>query len=126
VTFSGKPGGRATLAVVIAPSTPYQGQSAEADNRALVSLVTALDAVGRGAVLAGPYTAAQNGGLIEVLRGGGTADKVSTVDTADLPSGQVVTVLALATELTGKSGKYGTASGVDGYLPTPLTTVKAR
>lgn len=126
VTFSGKPGGRATLAVVIAPSTPYQGQGVDTDNRALVSLAGALDTAGRGTVLAGPVGAAQDGGLIEVLRGTGTADKVSTVDTADVPSGQVVTVLALASELTGKSGKYGIGSGVDGYLPSPVPTAKAR
>lgn len=126
VTFSGKPGGRATLAVVIAPSTPYQGQGSGTENQALVSLAAALDVADRGTVMAGPSQAAQDGGLIAVLRGGGTADKVSTVDTADTPSGQVVTVLALIAELTGKSGQYGTSSGVDGYLPTPVPTVKGR
>jgi hypothetical protein len=126
VTVSGTPGGRATLAVVIAPSTPYQGQGVDTDNRALVSLASALDASARGAVVAGPYQAAQDGGLIEVLRGTGTAERVSTVDTADAPSGQVVLVLALAAELTGKSGKYGIGSGVDSYLPTPVPTVKGR
>jgi hypothetical protein len=128
VTFSGKPGGRATLAVVIAPSTPYQGQGSGTDNQALVSLAAALDAADRGTVLAGPSQAAQDGGLIDVLRAGGSADKVSTVDTADTPSGQIVTVLALANEITGKSGKYGTGSGIDAYLPSPspVPTVKGR
>jgi hypothetical protein len=132
VTFSGKPGGRATLAVVIAPSMPYQGQGVDTDNRALVSLAAALDVADRGTVMAGPYQAAQDGGLIQVLRGTGTAEKVSTVDTADTPSGQIVTVLALAAELTGKAGKYGTGSGVDAYLPspspvpTPASTAKGR
>jgi hypothetical protein len=128
VTFSGKPGGRATLAVVIAPSTPYQGQGVDTDNRALVSVAAALDAADQGTVMAGPSQAAQDGGVIQVLRSTGTADKVSTVDTADTPSGQVVMVLALATELTGKSGKYGIGSGVDAYVPspTPAPTVKGR
>jgi Copper transport outer membrane protein, MctB len=119
VTFSGKPGGRATLAVVIAPSTPYQGQGSDTDNQALVSLAAALDAGDRGTVVAGPYQAAQDGGLIQVLRNAGAAERVSTIDTADTPSGQVVTVLALAAESTGKSGKYGTGSGVEGYVPSP-------
>jgi hypothetical protein len=124
VTFSGKPGGRATLAVVIAPSTPYQGQGVDTDNAALVSVAAALDAADRGTVMAGPYQAAQDGGLIEVLRQSGAAERVSTVDTADVPSGQVVTVLALATELTGKSGSYGIGSGVDAYLPSPVPSLK--
>jgi hypothetical protein len=128
VTFSGKPGGRATLAVVIAPSTPYQGQGVDTDNQALVSLAAALDVADQGTVMAGPLQAAQDGGLIQVLRGTGIADKVSTVDTADTPSGQVVTVLALAFELSGKSGKFGISSGVDGFLPSPVPvpTVKGR
>jgi hypothetical protein len=62
--------------------------------------------------------------LIQVLRNTGAAERVSTVDTADTPSGQIVTVLALAAELTGKSGKYGTGSGVEGYLPSPSPTVE--
>jgi hypothetical protein len=126
VTFSGKPGGRATLAVVIAPSTPYQGQGVETDNRALVSVAAALDAADRGTVMAWPVQAAQDGGLIEVLRGTASADRVSTVDTADTPHGQVITVLALAAELTGKSGKYGIGSGVDAYLPSPVPSAKGR
>ncbi|HEX6469602.1 MAG TPA: copper transporter [Streptosporangiaceae bacterium] len=126
VTVSGKPGGRATLAVVIAPSTPYQGQGSGTDNQALVTLAAALDTADRGTVMAGPYQAAQDGGLIDVLRASAAADRVSSVDSADTPSGQVVTVLALATELSGKSGKYGTGSGVDAYLPTPVPTVKGR
>jgi hypothetical protein len=126
VTFSGKPGGRATLAVVIAPSTPYQGQGVDTDNGALVSVAAALDAAGRGTVMAGPVQAAQDGGLIEVLRNGGSAERVSTVDTADAPSGQVVTVLALSAELTGKSGSYGIGSGVDAYLPSPVPSLKGR
>jgi hypothetical protein len=120
VTTSGKPGARATLAVVIAPSTLYTGKSGETGNKALISLTAALDKAGRGTVMAGPPTAAQDGGLIAVLRGSDTASTVSTVDTADTSSGQVVTVLALVAETGGKSGKYGIGSGVNGYLPTPV------
>lgn len=126
LTTSGKPGARATLAVVIAPSTLYTGKSAETGNKALVSLAAALDEADRGTVMAGPPTAAQDGGLIAVLRGTDTVGKVSTVDTADATSGQVVTVLALAAETTGKSGKYGIGSGVNGYLPTPVPSAGKR
>ncbi|GAA2088653.1 copper transporter [Actinomadura alba] len=126
VTTSGKPGARATLAVVIAPSTLYTGKSGEIGNRALVSLTAALDDAGRGTVLAGPSTAAEDGGLIAVLRGSDTGARVSTVNTADTASGQIVTVLALVTEITGKSGNYGIGSGANGYLPTPVPTTEKR
>lgn len=118
VTSSGKPGQHATLAVVIAPSTPYQGKSADTDNKALVSLADAFDDADRGTVLGGPSTAAQEGGLIAALRNSGTAERVSSVDTVDTASGQVVTVLALESELRGRSGQYGTGPDASGYLPS--------
>ncbi|MGH3390017.1 MAG: copper transporter [Actinomadura sp.] len=126
LTTSGKPGARATLAVVIAPSTLTAGKTAEADNQALISLVSALDAAGRGTVLAGTPEAAADGGLIRVLRESDAAGRISTVDSAGTASGQVVTVLALAQELTGKSGKYGIGSGVGGYVPTPVPSIGKR
>lgn len=126
LTTSGKPGARATLAVVIAPATITGGKAAEAHNRALISLASALDRADRGTVMAGTPQAAADGGLIQVLRDDEAAGKISTVDTAGTASGQVVTVFALAQELTGKSGKYGIGSGVSGYLPTPLPTTGKR
>jgi hypothetical protein len=122
VTASENLRGRATLAVVIAPSSPYTGQNADGDNKALMSLAGALDGADRGTVMAGPSTAAQDGGLISLLRDSGAASKVSTVDMADTASGQVVVVLAFGTETAGKSGAYGVGSGVNGYLPTPVPT----
>ncbi|MCW2889957.1 MAG: hypothetical protein QOE54_2162 [Streptosporangiaceae bacterium] len=122
VTSSENLRGRATLAVVIAPSNPYTGKTADGYDKALISLAGALDGADRGTVMAGPGTAAQDGGLISVLRDSGTASKVSSVDTADAASGQVVVVLALGAEMTGKSGAFGVGSGVNGYLPTPVPT----
>ena len=51
------------------------------------------------------------------------SNHVSTVDTADFSSGQVVVVLALQAEMAGKSGKYGVADGDNGYLPSPIPAV---
>jgi copper transport outer membrane protein MctB len=126
LTISGKPGARATLAVMIAPSTLTAGKTADADNKALISLATALDKADRGTVMAGTPEAAVDGGLIRVLRESDAAGTISTVDTAGTASGQVVTVLALAQELAGKSGKYGIGSGVNGYVPTPVPSAGSR
>lgn len=121
VTTSGRPGQHATLAVMIAPSNPYQ-DGADADNQALLAVAGALDAASRGTVLAGPAQAAADGGLIAALRGSDTREQVSSVDTVDYVSGQVSTVLALLQELTGESGQYGVGGGAAGYLPSPIPT----
>jgi hypothetical protein len=126
LTTSGKPGARATLAIMIAPATPSTGKSADAANKALVSLASAIEDTDRGTVMAGTPDATADGGLIQVLRDSDVSAKISTIDTAGTASGQVVTIFALAQELTGKSGKYGIGSGVGGYLPTPLPTTGKR
>ncbi|HEX2316876.1 MAG TPA: copper transporter [Thermomonospora sp.] len=120
VTVSGKPAQHATLAVMIAPSSPYQ-DGADADNRALVALAGALDGAGRGAVLAGPTTAVAEGGLIAALRDSDTGDDVSSVDTLDQSSGQIVTVLALADQLVGRNGHFGTGEGAGSYRLAPTS-----
>ncbi|QXJ20040.1 copper transporter [Actinomadura graeca] len=123
VTTSGKPGQHATLAVMVAPSAAYAYDGGGEDNKALISLAAALDAADRGTVVGGPATSAQEGGLIAALRDSDAKDEVSTVDTVDTSSGQIVTILALQTEMGGKSGQYGTGAGVSGYLPSPAPTV---
>lgn len=121
LTHNGKPGARATLALMIAPEAPFKGKSAAADNDALVALARALDQHSQGTVLVGTEQAVVAGGLIRALRGDDAAAKaVSSVDTADIPAGRVVTVLALAMQADGKTGQYGTGPGVDGFLPTPV------
>ncbi|WP_019633705.1 copper transporter [Actinomadura atramentaria] len=119
LTLSGKPAQHATLAVMVAPSSPYTYSGGDAANKALLAVTGALDRAGRGTVVGGPQQAAQEGGLITALRDSDTDKSVSAVDTADTASGQVVTILALQNELSGKSGQYGTGSGVSGYLPSP-------
>lgn len=122
VTTSGKPGQHATLAVMVAPAAPYAYDGGDEDNKALISLAAALDAAGRGTVVGGPSTSAQEGGLIAALRDSDADGSVSTVDVVDTASGQVVTILALQKEIDGKSGQYGTGAGVSGYLPSPAPT----
>ncbi|MDL4820330.1 copper transporter [Actinomadura opuntiae] len=122
ITTSGKPGQHATLAVMVAPANPYAYDGGDQDNKALISLATALDGAGRGTVVGGPLTSAQEGGLIAALRDSDAGDSVSAVDAVDTSSGQVVTILALQNELNGKSGQYGTGAGASGYLPSPAPT----
>ncbi|QKW36676.1 copper transporter [Actinomadura sp. NAK00032] len=122
VTTSGKPGQHATLAVMVAPAAPYNYSGGDAATKGLISLATALDAAGRGTVVGGPPTSAQEGGLIAALRDSDAGDAVSTVDAVDTASGQVVTILALQKEIGGKSGQYGTGAGASGYLPSPAPT----
>ncbi|MFD0690788.1 copper transporter [Actinomadura fibrosa] len=122
LTASGKPGQHATLAVMVAPSSPYAYEGGGDANKALISLATALDDAGRGTVVGGPTTSAQTGGLIAALRDSDAEKSVSTVDTVDTSSGQVVAILALQNEIGGKSGQYGTGDGASGYLPSPAPT----
>ncbi|TNY35402.1 copper transporter [Thermomonospora catenispora] len=117
VTVSGRPTQHATLAVMVAPSSPYQQDGADTDNRALLSLARALDAAGRGGVLAGPITAVDDGGLIAALRESDIGERVSSVDTIDQSSGRIVTVLALEEQLAGKVGHYGIGEDARAYLP---------
>lgn len=80
-------------------------------------LVAALDAGGRGAVLAAPRSATAGGGALAAVRAhvpGG----VSTVDSADTPMGVAATVLALAQQVAGGSGQYGSGPGASAPLPS--------
>ncbi|MCD0453651.1 copper transporter [Actinocorallia sp. API 0066] len=125
LTISGKPAARATLAIVVAPGSPYEGDGGEADTKALVALTGALDRAGGGTVAAGNTASAGERGLLSALRSNSAGEHVSSVDTADTSAGQVVVVLALNVEMAGQSGEYGTGSGVSGYLPDPLPPVPA-
>jgi Copper transport outer membrane protein, MctB len=89
--------------------------------RSLTALVSSLDSAGKGVVVAGTPAAAGTSGLVGAVRADrGLASAVSTVDDADRPVGQVAAVFALAQQAAGRSGQYGTGSGVDGPFP-PLS-----
>ncbi|RCV54221.1 copper transporter [Marinitenerispora sediminis] len=120
---------RADLVLVLAPAEPFaaaageQAQGMEDDtaapgNAAVLALTRAFDAAAGGAVLAGGTSSIEAGGLLAQAR----AEEAgfTTVDTAGSTSGDVVTVLALAITLQGRSGHYGIGEGVDNYLPDPL------
>lgn len=79
---------------------------------------TQLDRSGAGAVLAGPSGSAKGNGSIGVVRADTAASSVlSTVDHVGGAAGRVTTVLALAEQLEGRAGRYGTAGNAQAVVP---------
>ena len=118
----GGPLRKANLALLLTGPALPAGLAPEqtAQQEALVSLAAALDQRGRGAVVAGPFTSADDGGPVGVLRDDSSlAGQVSGVDNADRGSGMVAVVLALAEQARGGAGQYGGGPRVDGALPSP-------
>jgi hypothetical protein len=75
-------------------------------------------------VVVGSSSGSGAGSPIAVLRSNNVSNQVSTVDDADLVSGQTVAIQALAARLTtGKVGSYGfTANGATAVAPSPAPT----
>ncbi|WP_169945671.1 copper transporter [Microbispora sp. H11081] len=118
LTLNGDPEQRATMAVVLAPSQPYEGEDAGRQTDAIVAVAAGLDGGALGTVLAGTVTASGAGGVIAALHDTGrVASAVSTVDTVDFAAGRVVVVYALREQLTGRSGAYGIGSGATAFEP---------
>ncbi len=105
--------GAATLAVLLTGPAEKARSDATAKGAAiLLSLAAALDARSGGAVIGGPLTATTNDGLLAAARSTNPVNRVvGTVDSADLPVGQVETVLALAAQLRGQTVAWGAGPG---------------
>ena len=115
--------GRATLAVVITPATPPSTDDANAQSQTLVTLAEQLNLADDGTVVAGQLAGSGPGSAIDVLRAGGPAPHLSTVDNADATSGQIVVAQALYQQLTGgKPGNYGSLPSASGAGPSPAPT----
>jgi hypothetical protein len=115
LTHDGDVRQRANLAVVIAgpPSEdPQVGQG-----ELLAIMVQAMDTLSGGVVVTGPLPAAGDNGYVGAVRDSAASDTVSTVDVADRPAGQVVTVLALDQQAEGSVGQYGAADSADEVMP---------
>lgn len=115
LTADGSPAKHASLAILVGPAHAYRGNQASNKNNALVALAKQLDTTGNGSVLAGPTS---SNGVVAALRTDDEASEVSSVDDLDAAPGRVTTVLALALEANGKSGKWGIARGADRVAPT--------
>jgi hypothetical protein len=98
------------------------GQGGRAEKKGAGTIVTtmvqAVDSATDGTVLAGPVASARAGGQVKALRESVAAARdVSTVDSLGRTAGQVVTVMALAGQASGKSGQYGAVDAADGAMP---------
>lgn len=115
----GEPAVRGSLVVFVA-GAGGDGSSEEKQgaNTIVVALARAIDEDTDGVVIAGPVASAREDGLIEAVRQDvAAAREVSTVDTLGRTAGQVVTVLALAGQVRGETGHYGSVDAADGALP---------
>lgn len=105
---------------VVLTAGAFSGADAAQRNEALVELVSALDAAGSGAVVAGDTVSAGETGLVGVIRGDPTvAAAISTVDNLGTVAGRISTVLALGSESEGTSGRYGTGEDTQPVPPVP-------
>jgi len=122
LTPNGAPWDRATLAVVIIPATPPSTDDANAASQALVTLAQQLGRAGQGTVVAGSVTGSGPGSAIDVMRQGGRAGNLSSVDNADFPAGQIIVAQALYYLMHGKSGSYGVLPTANAGAPSPGPT----
>jgi hypothetical protein len=113
-----EPEQRAGAAVVLVPEAQRRTPASGGRSVILTDLVTAFDEASDGVVVAGPASAARPRGLLSAVRTmAPAAEEISTVDAADTRAGQLVTVLALAEQVAGTTGHYGSARGADALMP---------
>jgi Copper transport outer membrane protein, MctB len=124
LTTSGQPYTQATLAVIVTPQDVPADGSADPLDQVLVSLAGQMAAQDSGTVVTGTSASSGPGSPIAFLRSNNVANQVSTVDDADLVSGQSVVIQALAVLLNGgKAGSYGfAANGATAVAPSPAPT----
>jgi Copper transport outer membrane protein, MctB len=127
LSTTGQPAAPATLAIVVTPQTAPSDGSADQLDQVLIPLVQELAAKSSATVVVGSSAGSGTGSPIAVLRSNGVSNQVSTVDDADLVSGQTVAIQALAARLAGgKAGSYGfTANGASAIAPSPAPTPTA-
>jgi hypothetical protein len=123
IQLDGQPERKAGLAVVIAgsPNSEDEAEDEDEDGAAgdpLLTLVDALERAGAGAVVAGPSSAADTGSLIDEIRNDADlAERVSTVDSINLPGGRIAVVFATIEQHEGGAGQYGYLGAGDGPIP---------
>jgi hypothetical protein len=119
LTKSGQPWDRATLAVVVIPGTPPSIDDTNSESQQLVTLAEQLNLAGLGTVVAGTVAGSGPGSAIDVMRAGGRAGHLSSVDDADYAIGQIVVAQSLADMEHGKSGSYGVTANASAAGPSP-------
>lgn len=108
----------ADLAIIV---TGGAGDGINDPDVAMVKALAAqLDTRGDGTVVAGDRESADETGSVSAIRSdAATNNGISTVDGVDGAMGQLTTVLALAGQIAGKTGHYGTGRGADSVAPDP-------
>ncbi|GAB3074442.1 copper transporter [Corynebacterium aquatimens] len=99
--------------IVVTGGKEQGGNRADGDFGAVITsdFAWGVQDAGGSAVLAGRLPAAEPKGALGLIRGNDIAKKdVSTVDSTDTETGRISTVLALAEQIRGGVGAYGSAS----------------
>jgi hypothetical protein len=122
LNVTGHPDARATLAVVVLPDSPPSTSISDPQSQRLVTLAQQLNLTGQGTVVAGSVAGSGPGSAIDVMRNGGRAGHLSSVDNADHAIGQIVVAQALYEQLRGVSGGYGIGPGANAPGPSPAPT----
>ncbi len=124
LSTTGQPTTPATLTVVVTPQNAPSDGSADPLDQVLIPVVQELAAKSSATVVVGSSSGSGSGSPIAVLRSNNVSNQVSTVDDAELVSGQTVAIQALATLLAGgKAASYGfTANGASAIAPSPAPT----
>src|SRR6202043_1154680 len=110
---------RATLAVVVIPAAPQSIDDTNPGSQLLVTLAQQLNLAGLGTVVAGTVTGSGPGSAIDVMRAGGRAGHLTSVDNADYPIGQIVVAQSLADLQHGRGGSYGVTATANAAGPSP-------
>ena len=109
---------RGSLVVFVGGYGAGTTEEREGASTIVSSIARAVDAETDGVVVAAPSAAAEDGGVVDVVRRDVTAaQEVSTVDALGRVAGQVVTVMALAEQAGGGAGHYGAVDAADGAFP---------
>jgi len=115
-------GGRATMAVVVVPGTVQPAKTSGPFNLALISLANDLQEASKGVVLAGPLLGSGPRSAIDAVNSGAAGVTLSTVDNADMTTGQIIVVQALSELLKPNAtpAAYGVRTRV---VPSPAPSV---
>lgn len=109
---------RGNLVLIVAGAPEGDDGEAQGSSGIVLSLAKALDAASGGVVIAGPLAAADPSGVLAAVRQDTSAVKsISTVDSADVPAGVIVTLLAMVEQAAESAGQYGVGPGVTGLRP---------
>ncbi len=110
--------GQATMAVVVVPGTVPSAKTSGPFNLALIALTNDMQEVSKGAVLAGPLVGSGPRSAIDSVNSGAAGVSLTTVDNADMVSGQIIVAQALneLLEPSATPAAYGVRPGA---VPSP-------